>query len=150
MMAIALATFQATLRPVFMFTAGPKIVAPASCARRNCSTGHAPASRAPSHSSSPCMPSTNSEAMPSSMLRSGQASRSRRTALSTARKSASPAAPVVSKFMPSAPASHIASPMRTMSSSDSAAASSWAARASSMRPSGRSCDQLGHGPSGFE
>ena len=51
------------------------------------------------------MPSTNSLAMPISMPSHGYFSRSCRQAVSPAKKSASPAAPVVSKSMPSVPAS---------------------------------------------
>ena len=51
------------------------------------------------------MPSTNSLAMPIWMPRSGYLARMRSMALRAARKSASPAAPAVSRSMPSAPAS---------------------------------------------
>ena len=142
------ATFQATDLPVLTLTAGPKTEAPALAARRIWSAGQSPASRTPSYSSSPCMPSTNSLAMPIWMPHSGCRARMRSMALRAARKSASPAAPAVSRLMPSAPASYMPSATETMSSTARSTASSWAARASSMRPSGNSCDQLGTGPSG--
>ncbi len=67
------------------------------------------------------MPSTNSLAMPISMPRYGYFSRSLRQAVRAARKSASPAAPVVSMSMPSAPASIMASATKLMSSTSIAA-----------------------------
>ncbi len=96
------------------------------------------------------MPSTNSLAMPISMPRCGYFSRSLRQAVRAARKSASPAAPVVSMSMPSAPASIIASATKSMSSTSIPQASTWASRASSILPRGSSSDQFGMGPSGFE
>ncbi len=65
------ATFQATVLPVLTLTAGPNTETPAFAARRICAAGQSPASRTPSYSSSPCMPSTNSLAMPIWMPQSG-------------------------------------------------------------------------------
>ena len=96
------------------------------------------------------MPRTNSLAMPISMPSHGYFSRSWRQAVRAARKSASPAAPVVSMSMPSAPASIMASATKSMSSTSIPQASTWASRASSILPIGSSSDQLGMGPSGFE
>ncbi|MBE0528901.1 MAG: hypothetical protein IH629_06845, partial [Thermoleophilia bacterium] len=98
----------------------------------------------------PCMPRTYSLAMPSSMPMPGWRSLIVSIALRVARKSPSPAAPAVSKSMPSAPASHMPSATNTMSSTAWSIAATWASRASSMRPSGRSSDQFGIGPSGIE
>ena len=118
-MVIVRATFQATDLPVLTLTAGPKIVTPALAASSICSRGQSPASRMPSYSSSPCMPSTNSLAMPIWMPRSGNRARMRSMALSAARKSASPAAPAVSRSMKSAPASAMLAATKTMSSAAS-------------------------------
>ena len=103
------ATFQATVLPVLTLMAGPKMETPALAASRIWAAGHSPASRTPSYSSSPCMPSTNSLAMPIWILQSGYLARMRSMALRAARKSASPAAPAVSRLMPSAPASYMPS-----------------------------------------
>ncbi len=104
------------------------------------------------------MPSTNSAAMPISMPSQGYFSRSVRQAVRPARKSASPAAPVVSKSMPSAPAATIASATKSMSSTSISQASSWAraglvdlAHGQELRPVGdgavglRVAAQVGHG-----
>ena len=73
-----------------------------------------------------------------------------RQAVRPARKSASPAAPVVSMSMPSAPASIMWSATKLMSLTSMSQASSCAARASSTFMSGSSSDQLSMGPSGLE
>ena len=148
-MAIARAMFQAQLLPVFTFTTGPYMVAPAFCTTFSCSSGHMPASRLPSYSSWPCMPRTNSPAMPSCTPIVGYFLRMISVARSVAQNSGSPEAPVVSKSMASAPASYITSAMRTASWTAISAASSAAARASAILPSGSSVDQLSQGPSSF-
>ena len=101
---MARAMFHAVDLPELMLTAGPYTLAPACCTMRSWSLGHMPARRSPSNVSLPCMPSTNSLAMPISMPSHGYFSRSLRQAVRAARKSASPAAPVVSMSMPSVPA----------------------------------------------
>ena len=65
------AVFQASDFVVLTLTAGPKIVAPAAVQARSWPSGHWPASRVPSYSSSPCMPSTSSAAWPISTPMSG-------------------------------------------------------------------------------
>ena len=70
--------------------------------------------------------------------------------MSAASRSASPAAPAVSRSIASAPASHTPSATKMMSCAAISAASSCAARASAMRPSGSSSDQFAIGPSGLE
>ena len=146
----ARATFQATDFVVLTLTAGPKMVAPAAVAAASWSLGHMPARRRPSNSSSPCMPSTHSPAMPISMPASGHVAWICFTALRVASRSPSPAAAEVSKSRPSAPASSMASATYTMSRVACTPASTCEARASAILPSGSSSDQLGHGPSGME
>ena len=101
----ARALFQATDLVVTVLTAGPNTVAPACCTTASWPAGLSPARRVPRYSSCPWVPSTISAAMPTMMPISGCRARSVSTARSVARKSASPAAPAVSKLRPSAPAS---------------------------------------------
>jgi len=81
---------------------------------------------------------------------SGYLERMIRVALRAARNSGSPEAPVVSQSIASAPASHCESASLTMSATAISTASSAAARASAILPSGSSALQFSQGPSGFE
>ena len=140
----------ARLLPVRMLTAGPKSVTPASWQTSSWSLGHRPASRRPSHSSSPCTPITNSPAMPTSMPALGVllahvldgAQRAEEVGVAGA-------AGGVEVDAVGAGLDHALADVDEVLAWRSSIASSMAARAPAMSPRGSSSNQFSAGPSGL-